>query len=242
LAVAHTPDDAQQYRKILQGDTKARDRMVEKHLGLVKKNVVYYARRNPEIPLDDLLQEGHIGLVMALNKFDVDKGYRFSTYASFWIKQRIQRFVVFSHPKSATAKRKDIEDFINGRMSEELKPLYSNRCGSYSPIDSPVSRSGESGLDSNKASSIAEMAYDACQMEVSELVEDKDEWRHMRSVMMDVLDLRELTIIGMRFGVMGCTQKKIADIADELDITIASLRSIEAVAMKKIRDELGVES
>ena len=79
-------------RKVQKGDKKARDRMIRANLRLVISIAKRYV--NLGVPLSDLIEEGNIGLMKSVEKFDPDKGFRFSTYAAWWIKQGISRAII----------------------------------------------------------------------------------------------------------------------------------------------------
>jgi len=132
----HTDEECALFRLAMSGDMAARNEVVERNLGLVGSVASYYARRNPIMDIQDMTQAGRIGLMRSAEKFDVDRGFRFSTYALFWIKQSVQRLVIDLHPSVVSASRKDVDSYIHGSMNEEEAALYEARCISYTPIDS----------------------------------------------------------------------------------------------------------
>lgn len=88
-----TQDEEKQMILLAQsGDEDARNKLIERNMGLVSKSAKYY-KKYTQIDYDDLFQEGTIGLFTSINKFDVDKGFKFSTYATYWIKHNITRLM-----------------------------------------------------------------------------------------------------------------------------------------------------
>ena len=80
-------------RRVVQGDERARKELIERNLRLVVSVAKRYRGASPGMPFEDLIQEGNIGLMRAVEKYDPEKGYRFSTYATWWIRQAVQRAV-----------------------------------------------------------------------------------------------------------------------------------------------------
>ena len=91
---------------------------MQENIGLAFRYAESYCRRNTALTMDDLLQAGYMGLIMAADRFDPGKGYRFSTYAMYWIRKYV-RLEVLAHDGRGVAKRGDVENFLMGRMSDE---------------------------------------------------------------------------------------------------------------------------
>lgn len=106
-------------KKAQDGDEDARDEMITRNLGLVAKNVRYYMQYT-NVGFDDLLQEGTLGLFTAINKFDLNKEWRFSTYATWWIRHHIGRYMT-NHGRTIRIPSRIID----------LKRLYSNEREEY---------------------------------------------------------------------------------------------------------------
>jgi len=195
-------------------------------MGLAVKTAEYYARRNPHIDIEDLIQEGRIGIIVALGKFDVDKGYRFSTYASWWIKHYVQRYVVAGHSRAASTSKKDTEAYLGERMTEEDAKLYEVRCISYVGLQSSDDKDWDHLEDFLCTDSVA----------IEDAVEVSIDWQNVVACLLDEsISERDRTIMCMRYGVLGYSRRNLSEIADEFSLTRQAVGLIERRCTKKLR-------
>lgn len=239
------------FRKIQQGDKKAYNTVVVHNLRLVVKYAKSIKRTyKAEESLMDLVQAGNIGLMRAVDKFEVDKGYAFSTYASWWIRQSIIRHI-YDNESAIRVPVHMSERFVGisrairqfcdeeGRepsfaeLSERIKvsrkeyDLYKSVDRNVSSLNSLVGEDGDSELiDFVPADSVQDPVYEETQQKIlSETVRD----------VLEKLDQRERYIIQERFGLTGGSPKTLEEIGVDLGITRERVRQIESVAMKKLR-------
>lgn len=198
--------------------------MAERHFGLVQKIATYYAKRNPLLDMDDMLQEGRIGIIVALGKFDVDSGYRFSTYATYWIKHYIQRYVVSNHSRAASTSKKDTEAYISERMSAEDAALYERRCISHHSLD--YSTDGKCVSETQ-----------ACnEPTIEESAEATLRWHAVRDMLFHPsITANQRVVLCMRYGILGYTPHRLAEIADKLGVTRQAVSSAEQKGLAKLR-------
>jgi RNA polymerase nonessential primary-like sigma factor len=223
--VKHSDDDAALYRRIADGDIGLRNEMAERHFGLVQKLATYYAKRNPHLEMDDLIQEGRIGVLVALEKFNVDKGFRFSTYATYWIKHYIQRYMVGNHSGGATASKKDTEAYLARKMSDEDIRIYEARCIRHQ------SMSGETPNGTN----YEETVPDLDSAPVEELPDARMEWHGVERVLFDeTISERQRTVVCMRFGVLGYRPHTVPEVARELGVPPIRVTAIEQTTVMHI--------
>src|ERR687898_2104473 len=114
------PRQVELFRRARTGDDHARKQLIERNLRLVVSVAKKYREASPGLPFEDLIQEGNIGLMKAIEKFDPDRGYRFSTYATWWIRQSVGRAI---HDKGRTIRvpvNKTLEIRKMGRTYNEL--------------------------------------------------------------------------------------------------------------------------
>jgi RNA polymerase primary sigma factor len=236
--------------QIAEGDVRARDRMVRANLRLVVNIARGYTGKG--LSLQDLIEEGNLGLLRAVEGFDPAVGTRFSTYASYWIKQSIKRALINS------AKTIRIPAYMvellskwrraNARLTEELgrtpTPEEIARVLGLPrkklPIIKKAIRIYNSTPQTDQADagwSLGEMIMDdRLKTPEDELVEH-DALTHVLE-MIETMDQREATVLRMRFGLNDTEPHTLKEIGQRLGLTRERVRQIETEALNKLADGL----
>lgn len=234
--------------KFAAGDKKAKDQLVTANLRLVVMAAKRYMMKT-RLPFDDLIQEGNIGLMRAVDTYDPTKGWRFSTYAMHWIKQGISR---------AVANAKTIRIPLH---MVELKSKYSKAFSELSdklqrdPTSEEMSKYME--LDIKKIKELENLVKDPISLNTTlndeddgtleDLVADPNQERpddridnELRAkainAILDTLDSREKDIIIARFGLNGTRAKTLDELAADYKLTKERIRQIEQKALHKLRN------
>src|SRR5215472_4670000 len=233
--------------KIKKGDKKAREQMIKANLRLVVKIARDY--EGIGLPLLDLISEGNIGLMKAVERFDPAKGGKLSTYGSWWIKQSIKRALanqsktirlpVHLVDKISKMRRTALKlqeelghEPTDDELGEELGITASRvaqmRMAAIRPasLDAPI---GDE--DSNN---FAEVVQDESADTPYEQLEEKTVTRMLQE-MVKTLDPREATILRARFGLDGGPQKTLEEVGQKFGVTRERVRQIQNIALKKLR-------
>src|SRR5215218_6654718 len=237
-------------RRAREGDETARSTLIEKNLRLVIPVAKKY--RGMGLPFGDLIQEGNVGLMRAADKFDPEKGFRFSTYATWWIRQAVQRAVA---DKGRTIR-------VPVHMGEKIRKMarvyneLSTELG-RKPTDEEVA--GRIGWDIDRVKEVKSAMPDATSLnqplsseegssEVGDLLEDERESGMIGEVVRELetrrlmesvkrLPERQRRVLIRRDGLDGGTAATLAELSEELHVSRERVRQLQREAERILKDE-----
>jgi len=243
-------DEIKLARRIKRGDMEARAIMVRSNLRLVVKIARDYS--NFGLPLLDLISEGNIGLMKAVERFDPKKGGKLSTYAAWWIKQSIKRALANQsktirlpvHLVDKIAKLRRVSNQMTEELGreptdEELAEEVGMAAAKVASLKSAAIRptSLDQPLGDDDHSSLGDIIGDDEAQDPFEQLRDKD-LRNEVGDLLDVLDDRERKIINSRFGLDGHKTKTLEEVGVKFGVTRERIRQLQNIALRKLRRAL----
>ena len=238
-------------RRVVKGEEAARHKMIQSNLRLVVKIARRYSNRG--LAMLDLIEEGNIGLMIAVEKFDPERGFRFSTYATWWIRQTIERAIMNqtrtvrlpvhvikelnsylrtakSMEKQANSKQtpsaEDIAEHFDDKSAEDIRRVMSLAPDSTS-IHTPIVQDG--------GKTLMDTIADEKNVDPEMLLQDEDLSAKI-ALWLDRLDERYRKVVILRFGLFGHDKTTLEKVGEVVGLTRERVRQIQIDALRMLKD------